>query len=55
MQQVQEKLKGDQHKLDHDKDGDIDAADFKHMRKKKKSSKEDEVEMNPKKGKDQAT
>jgi len=54
MQQVQEKLKGDQHKLDHDKDGDIDAADFKHMRKKKKSDKDD-VEMNPKKGNDQAT
>ena len=54
MQQVQEKLKGDQHKLDHDKDGDIGAADFKHMRKKKKSDKDD-VEMNPKKGNDQAT
>lgn len=50
MQQVQEKLKGDQHKLDTDNDGDIDAADFKNLRKKKKSSKEDEVEINPKKG-----
>jgi len=54
VQQVQEKLKGDQHKLDHDKDGDIDAADFKHMRKKKKSDK-DEVEMNPAKGDKKAT
>lgn len=35
-QQVQEKLKGDQHKLDHDKDGDIDGDDFAKMRKKKK-------------------
>jgi hypothetical protein len=34
-----EALKGDQHKLDHDKDGDIDAADFKGLRKKKKSDK----------------
>ena len=34
-----EALKGDQHKLDHDKDGDIDAADFKGLRKKKKGDK----------------
>lgn len=34
-----EALKGDQHKLDHDKDGDIDAADFKGLRKKKKGEK----------------
>lgn len=40
-QQVQEKLKGDQHKLDHDKDGDIDADDFAKMRKKKKAMDED--------------
>lgn len=47
-QQVQEKLKGNQHKLDMDKDGDIDATDFKHMRKKK-ANENDTVEMNPKK------
>ena len=35
-QQVQEKLKGDQHKLDKDGDGDIDGSDFAAMRKKKK-------------------
>jgi len=34
-----EALKGDQHKLDHDKDGDIDAADFAKLRKKKKGEK----------------
>jgi hypothetical protein len=34
-----EALKGDQHKLDHDKDGDIDAADFKKLRSKKKGEK----------------
>lgn len=47
---VQEALKGDQHKLDHDKDGDIDAKDFQALRnkKKKKKGKDDEVEMNPK-------
>ena len=38
-----EALKGDQHKLDHDKDGDIDAADFKGLRKKKK----DKAEVKP--------
>ena len=48
LQQVQEKkLTGNQHKLDMDKDGDIDAKDFAHMRKKKKSGKE-EVTMNAK-------
>lgn len=36
-----EALKGDQHKLDHDKDGDIDAADFKKLRSKKKGMKSD--------------
>ena len=34
-----EALKGDQHKLDHDNDGDIDAADFKKLRNKKKGMK----------------
>ena len=34
-----EALKGDQHKLDHDDDGDIDAADFAKLRKKKKGEK----------------
>lgn len=34
-----EALKGDQHKLDHDDDGDIDAADFKKLRSKKKGEK----------------
>ena len=49
-QQVQEKLTGGQKKLDMDKDGDIDATDFKHMRAKKKTN-ENEVVMNPKKDK----
>lgn len=40
---MNEELKGDQHKLDHDKDGDIDAADFKGLRKKKK----DKAEVKP--------
>ena len=52
-QEVQEKLKGGQHKLDHDKDGDIDGKDFAMLRNKKKSKKkedkkEGEVDMNPK-------
>ena len=48
LQQVQEKkLAGNQHKLDMDKDGDIDAKDFAQMRKKKKTGKE-EVTMNAK-------
>ena len=34
-----EALKGDQHKLDRDDDGDIDAADFAKLRKKKKGEK----------------
>ena len=47
---LDEALKGDQHKLDHDKDGDIDAKDFEALRnkKKKKKGKEDTAEMNPK-------
>ena len=46
----EEALKGNQHKLDHDKDGDIDAKDFAALRnkKKKKKGKEDTAEMNPK-------
>ena len=36
-----EGLKGDQHKLDHDKDGDIDGKDFAMMRMKKKKKKMD--------------
>ena len=36
---MNEELKGDQHKLDHDKDGDIDAKDFAALRKKKKGEK----------------
>lgn len=43
-----EALKGNQHKLDMDKDGDIDAKDFAHMRKKKKNMDEEEVLINPK-------
>ena len=46
----EKKLTGNQHKLDMDKDGDIDGDDFKHMRNKKKTN-EDEVVMNPKKEK----
>ncbi len=34
-----EALKGDQHKIDHDKDGDIDGKDFAMLRKKKKGEK----------------
>ena len=40
-----EALKGDQHKLDHDKDGDIDAADFKALRNKKKKGEKAEVKQ----------
>ena len=47
----EKKLTGNQHKLDMDKDGDIDADDFKHMRNKKKANEEEEVVMNPKKDK----
>jgi len=46
-QVLDEALKGGQHKLDKDKDGDIDAKDFAHMRKKK-TTENDEVEINPK-------
>ena len=37
-----EALQGDQHKLDHDRDGDIDAADFKGLRSKKPKKKGDQ-------------
>jgi len=48
-QQVQEKLTGNQHKIDHNKNGKIDAGDFEHMRsKKKKVGEDEEVEINPK-------
>ena len=47
----EKKLTGNQHKLDMDKDGDIDAADFKQMRNKKKANEEEEIVMNPKKDK----
>ena len=47
----EKKLAGNQHKLDMDKDGDIDGDDFKHMRNKKKANEEEEVVMNPKKNK----
>tara|TARA_B100001287_G_scaffold134007_1_gene112814 strand:+ start:542 stop:1405 length:864 start_codon:yes stop_codon:yes gene_type:complete len=38
-----EALKGDQHKLDHDKDGDIDGKDFAALRNKKKKGEKAEV------------
>jgi hypothetical protein len=41
-EKVYEELKGDQHKLDHNKNGKIDAHDFKLMRKKKKVAEEAE-------------
>ena len=44
-QQVQEKLKGGQKKLDKDGDGDIDGSDFAMMRKMKKM---DEADYDPK-------
>lgn len=47
----EKKLTGNQHKLDMDKDGDIDGDDFKHMRNKKKANEEEEIVMNPKKDK----
>jgi len=60
-QPLEEKLSGDQHKLDHDKDGDIDGKDFAMLRMKKKNKKMnsptkdepegengDTAEMNPK-------
>ena len=44
-EKVYEELKGDQHKLDHNKNGKLDAHDFKLMRKKKKVAEEvDEVD-----------
>ena len=46
---LSEGLKGDQHKLDHDKDGDIDGKDFAALRgKKKPKDKEENAKMNPK-------
>ena len=49
LQVLDEALKGKQHKLDMDKDGDIDAKDFAHMRaKKKKGMDEEDVVINPK-------
>lgn len=35
VETVKEQLKGDQHKIDHDKDGKIEASDFKSLRMKK--------------------
>jgi len=56
LAQLEEALKGDQHKLDVDKDGEIEASDLKKLRsKKKKKDDEEEVVMNPKKGDDEAT
>lgn len=40
----EKKLTGNQHKLDIDKDGDIDGDDFKHMRNKKKSDEKEKVD-----------
>lgn len=37
---IEEELKGDQHKLDHDKDGKIEASDLKKLRAKKKPKEE---------------
>ena len=45
--EANEALKGDQHKLDHDKDGDIDADDFKGLRKKKKKDAKEVVNTKP--------
>lgn len=52
---IEKALKGNQHKLDHDKDGDIDAKDFKMLRNKKK--KGETATMNPKidSGKDKSS
>ena len=41
-EKVYEELKGDQHQLDHNKNGKLDAHDFKLMRKKKKVAEEAE-------------
>ena len=43
-----EELKGDQHKLDHNKDGKITGDDFKGLRNKKSKKENDVVKMNPK-------
>ena len=40
-QQVQEKLKGGQKKLDKDKDGDIDGDDFRQLREEKEKIEEE--------------
>ena len=45
---AKEELKGDQHKLDHNKDGKITGDDFKGLRKKKKGDKQETGTMNPK-------
>ena len=45
-----EALKGDQHKLDVDKDGDIDGKDFKMLRKKKQKTESVELEEAVKQG-----
>jgi len=47
MQQVAEKLTGGQHKLDKDKDGDIDKKDFAMMRKKKNEETDQLDELSP--------
>lgn len=46
-EEANEALKGDQHKLDHDKDGDIDADDFKGLRNKKKKNAKEVVDTKP--------
>jgi len=46
-EEANEALKGDQHKLDHDKDGDIDADDFKGLRNKKKKNAKEVVNTKP--------
>lgn len=43
-----EELKGNQHKLDHNKDGKITGDDFKGLRNKKSKKENDVVKMNPK-------
>jgi len=45
-----EELKGDQHKLDHNKNGKIDAHDFKMLRKKKQKTESVELEEAVKQG-----
>ena len=42
-QEVLEKLKGSQHKLDHDGDGDIDGKDFAMLRNKKKKKTDEDT------------